>query len=48
MQSKYPSKTWCILPWVHLSTRPDGSIPVRCPFNSCFCTHDMKARKFKI
>jgi sulfatase maturation enzyme AslB (radical SAM superfamily) len=22
--------------------------PVRCPFNSCFCTHDMKARKFKI
>jgi len=20
------SKTWCILPWIHLSTRPDASM----------------------
>ena len=34
MQSKYPSKTWCILPWVHLSTRPDGSMRVCCTANA--------------
>ena len=25
-----PSDTFCILPWVHLSTRPDGSMRVPC------------------
>ena len=34
MQSKYPSKTFCILPWVHLSTRPDGSMRVCCTANA--------------
>lgn len=32
--NKYPSKTWCILPWVHLSTRPDGSMRVCCTANA--------------
>lgn len=31
---KYPSKTFCILPWVHLSTRPDGSMRVCCTANA--------------
>ena len=29
-----PSKTFCILPWVHLSTRPDGSMRVCCTANA--------------
>ena len=31
---KLPSKTFCILPWVHLSTRPDGSMRVCCTANA--------------
>lgn len=33
-QLKVPSKTFCILPWVHLSTRPDGSMRVCCTANA--------------
>jgi len=33
-QQKYPSKTFCILPWVHLSTRPDGQMRVCCTANA--------------
>jgi len=29
-----PSKTFCILPWIHLSTRPDGSMRVCCTANA--------------
>lgn len=29
-----PSKTFCILPWVHLSTRPDGQMRVCCTANA--------------
>ena len=29
-----PSKTFCALPWVHLSTRPDGSMRVCCTANA--------------
>ena len=32
--SKYPSDTFCILPWIHLSTRPDGSMRVCCTANA--------------
>ena len=28
------SETFCILPWVHLSTRPDGSMRVCCTANA--------------
>jgi len=31
---KSPSNTFCILPWVHLSTRPDGSMRVCCTANA--------------
>ena len=31
---KPPSNTWCILPWIHLSTRPDGSMRVCCTANA--------------
>ena len=31
---KYPSDTFCILPWIHLSTRPDGSMRVCCTANA--------------
>lgn len=34
MIDKLPSKTFCILPWVHLSTRPDGSMRVCCTANA--------------
>lgn len=34
MKEKYPSKTFCILPWIHLSTRPDGSMRVCCTANA--------------
>lgn len=29
-----PSKTFCALPWMHLSTRPDGSLRVCCTANA--------------
>ena len=32
--TKIPSDTFCILPWVHLSTRPDGSMRVCCTANA--------------
>ena len=32
--SNSPSKTFCILPWVHLSTRPDGQMRVCCTANA--------------
>ena len=31
---KLPSETFCVLPWVHLSTRPDGSMRVCCTANA--------------
>lgn len=34
MTQKYPSDTFCILPWIHLSTRPDGSMRVCCTANA--------------
>lgn len=34
MTNQKPSDTWCILPWVHLSTRPDGSMRVCCTANA--------------
>ena len=34
MNYKAPSDTFCILPWVHLSTRPDGSMRVCCTANA--------------
>ena len=33
-EKKLPSDTFCILPWVHLSTRPDGSMRVCCTANA--------------
>lgn len=41
---KTPSDTWCILPWVHLSTRPDGSMRVCCTANASSVdkTNEMK------
>ena len=32
--NKLPSDTFCILPWIHLSTRPDGSMRVCCTANA--------------
>jgi MoaA/NifB/PqqE/SkfB family radical SAM enzyme len=32
--NKLPSKTFCLLPWIHLSTRPDGSMRVCCTANA--------------
>ena len=32
--TELPSETFCILPWVHLSTRPDGSMRVCCTANA--------------
>jgi hypothetical protein len=34
MNNKKVSDTFCILPWVHLSTRPDGSMRVCCTANA--------------
>jgi len=34
MKDYKPSETFCILPWVHLSTRPDGSMRVCCTANA--------------
>ena len=34
MTNKLPSDTFCILPWMHLSTRPDGSMRVCCTANA--------------
>ena len=31
---KLPSKTFCALPWMHLSTRPDGNMRVCCTANA--------------
>jgi hypothetical protein len=31
---KTPSDTFCILPWIHLSTRPDGQMRVCCTANA--------------
>jgi len=31
---KLPSDTFCVLPWMHLSTRPDGSMRVCCTANA--------------
>ena len=33
-EKKLPSDTFCILPWIHLSTRPDGSMRVCCTANA--------------
>ena len=33
-EKSLPSDTFCILPWVHLSTRPDGSMRVCCTANA--------------
>lgn len=32
--SKYPSDTFCLLPWMHLSTRPNGHMRVCCTANA--------------
>jgi len=32
--SKHPSETFCILPWMHLSTRPNGHMRVCCTANA--------------
>jgi len=34
MKNISTSKTFCILPWIHLSTRPDGSMRVCCTANA--------------
>ena len=34
MAIKLPSKTFCALPWMHLSTRPDGAMRVCCTANA--------------
>ena len=34
MDNKFKSPTFCALPWVHLSTRPDGSMRVCCTANA--------------
>ena len=41
---KLPSKTFCALPWMHLSTRPDGNMRVCCTANasSVGATNDKK------
>jgi hypothetical protein len=41
---EFPSDTFCILPWIHLSTRPDGSMRVCCTANasSVGATNDKK------
>ena len=32
--SKHPSETFCLLPWMHLSTRPNGHMRVCCTANA--------------
>jgi MoaA/NifB/PqqE/SkfB family radical SAM enzyme len=34
MATELPSKTFCILPWIHLSTRPNGHMRVCCTANA--------------
>jgi hypothetical protein len=34
LNKNLPSETFCILPWIHLSTRPDGSMRVCCTANA--------------
>ena len=43
-KTKLPSKTFCALPWMHLSTRPDGNMRVCCTANasSVGATNDKK------
>ena len=43
-----PTDTFCLLPWVHLSTRPDGSMRVCCTANasSVGATNDKEYWKF--
>jgi MoaA/NifB/PqqE/SkfB family radical SAM enzyme len=43
-QQKLPSSTFCILPWIHLSTRPNGHLRVCCTANasSAGATNDKK------
>lgn len=33
-RNELPSETFCILPWIHLSTRPDGAIRTCCTANA--------------
>ena len=33
-KNNLPSKTFCALPWMHLSTRPDGAMRVCCTANA--------------
>jgi MoaA/NifB/PqqE/SkfB family radical SAM enzyme len=33
-ENKLPSETFCILPWIHLSTRPNGHMRVCCTANA--------------
>ncbi len=44
MTKKLPSSTFCALPWMHLSTRPDGNMRVCCTANasSVGATNDKK------
>ena len=39
-EPELPSETFCILPWMHLSTRPDGSMRVCCTANASSATND--------
>ena len=32
--SLFPTKTFCALPWMHLSTRPNGHMRVCCTANA--------------
>ena len=34
VDAQFPSETFCALPWMHLSTRPDGSMRVCCTANA--------------
>ena len=34
MKNKLPSKTFCALPWMHLSSRPNGHMRVCCTANA--------------
>ena len=31
---KLPSDTFCVLPWIHLSSRPDGKMRTCCTSNA--------------
>ena len=34
IDDQFPSKTFCALPWMHLSTRPNGHMRVCCTANA--------------